>query len=122
MIIATVQSERHAKRVSEKLTAKVNLLRVPNITCFSPNAGGDSWVTVHVGPMVVHLLTAEARATYNLEGVLTEPHNWLTSADFPHYRDFWQNSTPPDYVLRRGKPSSPVYDNSASEKFRKTDY
>ena len=122
MIIGTIQNPKHAKMVSEKITAKINALRIPNITCVCANAGNDQWVTAQLGSLTLHLMTAQARSSYNLEALIVEPHNWLTAADFPHYNTYWQNSMPPEYVTRRGHPSAPVHDDSAREEYSKPDY
>ena len=122
MIIGTIQNPKHAKMVGEKITAKVNSLKIPNVTCLCPMSGNDQWVTAQLGSIVLHLLTAEARASYNIEALIVEPHNWLQAKDFPHYNDHWQNSAPPEFVTRRGGPAAPVYDDSAREAYSKTDY
>jgi ribosome-associated protein len=70
IIIATANSNRHAKSLSEKLveTLKTNKKNILNV-----EGGVDSgWVLVDCGGVVVNIMKADVRDFYDLEGLWGE--------------------------------------------------
>lgn len=66
-VIGTVKSFQQAERVGSLVRRAVNKLSLANIKTFINALHGQEWVVVRVGPVVVHLMTAEDRARYALE-------------------------------------------------------
>ena len=68
MVICTAGSDRHARALAAAAvaSAKKSGLKVP-----APEAGAG-WLLLDMGLLVVHIMSAKARAYYDLEG-LWEP-------------------------------------------------
>ena len=67
MIIASGTSNRHIKAISEKVIdgLKVNKIKEVKVE----GQGGDDWVLVDAGDVIVHLMSSEAREFYDLESL-----------------------------------------------------
>lgn len=66
-VIGTVKSFLQAERVGNVVRRAVHKLGLANIKTFINALHGQEWIVVRVGPVVVHLMTAEDRAKYALE-------------------------------------------------------
>lgn len=72
MIIAGGRSSRHVKAIAETIMEK---LKASGLAALG-NSGLESgdWVLVDFGDYVVHVMQADARAFYNLEGLWQDSH------------------------------------------------
>ena len=113
VLISTVKTGKHGRRLGGLLVSKVRELEIANIACYCPADSDGEWLTVHLGPILVHLMTASTRERYNLEAVLFEPEIWISAQDFPHYKDFW---APPFK-----KNAAPLHDDSVHQEYQRTD-
>ncbi|MCY4325590.1 MAG: ribosome silencing factor [Betaproteobacteria bacterium] len=68
MVICTAGSDRHARALAEAALASA---RCAGFKSRAPEAG-EGWVLLDMGLLVVHIMSAKARAYYDLEG-LWEP-------------------------------------------------
>ena len=73
MIIASGNSTRHVKSMSENLV--VNAKRADCLPLGVEGAGEGEWVLVDLNDVIVHLMLPQTRAFYNLEKL------WEVSAD-----------------------------------------
>ncbi len=67
-VIATIDNERQAKAIEDELFAKLRVeqnIRPLSMQGVEANSGG--WVLLDYGDVIVHLLTPEKRAYYDLE-------------------------------------------------------
>lgn len=69
-IIATIDNERQSKAIEDELFSKLRVeqnIRPLNMQGVGANSGG--WVLLDYGDVIIHLLTAEKREHYDLEGL-----------------------------------------------------
>ena len=100
-VVGTVQTATHGHRVAGIIVNTINKLEILHIKASCPISGKNKkrldWVVVHFGGFVVHLMTKETRARFNVEAVLTQPELWLNATaldDFPHYPDLVFDAQP----------------------------
>ena len=67
MIVASGTSVRHITAISEKVIEGLKQNKVDGIKV--EGQGGDDWVLVDAGNVIVHLMSAEAREFYDLESL-----------------------------------------------------
>lgn len=69
-VIATIDNERQAKAIEDELFAKLRVeqnIRPLSMQGVEANSGG--WALLDYGDVIVHLLTPEKRAYYDLEEI-----------------------------------------------------
>lgn len=67
-IIATIDNERQAKAIEDELFAKLRVEQnIRPLNMQGVDAGSGGWVLLDYGDVIVHLLTPEKRAYYDLE-------------------------------------------------------
>ncbi len=68
-IICSGRSTRHVKAIASKLIEKLKHLDYPPLS----NTGLDTgeWALIDSGDVIIHIMTPEVRAFYNLEGLWT---------------------------------------------------
>ena len=67
MIIASGTSNRHIQSIGEKVLED---LKVKNIKPLGlEGEGSEEWVLIDIGDVVLHLMSASARAFYDLESL-----------------------------------------------------
>jgi ribosome-associated protein len=67
-VIATIDNERQAKAIEDDLFAKLRVEQnIRPLTMQGVDAGSGGWVLLDYGDVIVHLLTPEKRAYYDLE-------------------------------------------------------
>ena len=71
LIIATGTSSRHAQALADNVSEKVKAKGIVPIG--SEGRGNSDWVLIDLGDIVVHVMTAQAREYYDLEGLWGEP-------------------------------------------------
>jgi ribosome-associated protein len=74
MIIASGNSTRHVKSMSENLVVKAKAADNPPLGV--EGAGAGEWVLVDLNDVIVHLMLPQTRAFYNLEKL------WEASAQY----------------------------------------
>ena len=67
MIIASGTSNRHIAAISEKVIDGLNKNKIKEVKV--EGQGGDDWVLVDAGDVIVHLMSSEAREFYDLESL-----------------------------------------------------
>lgn len=67
MFIATGNTARHVKSIADNVVAKTKLAGVRPLGIEGEEAG--EWVLVDLGDIVVHVMQAEVRKLYRLEGI-----------------------------------------------------
>ena len=67
MIIATARSSRHAAALAERVRLAVKGAGADK--SHAEVSEGKSWILVDTGDVVTHIMQAEARARYDLEGL-----------------------------------------------------
>ena len=67
MIIASGTSNRHITAISEKVTDGLKKNKIKEVKV--EGQGGDDWVLVDAGDVIVHLMSSEAREFYDLESL-----------------------------------------------------
>ena len=67
MIIASGTSNRHIKAISEKVIDGLKKNKIKEVKV--EGQGGDDWVLVDAGDVIVHLMSSEAREFYDLESL-----------------------------------------------------
>ena len=67
MIVASGTSVRHITAISEKVIEGLKQNKVDGIKV--EGQGGDDWVLVDAGDVIVHLMSTEAREFYDLESL-----------------------------------------------------
>ncbi|KAJ1944518.1 hypothetical protein GGF37_002155 [Kickxella alabastrina] len=78
MVIAEAKSTRHMRAMSESMLraikdrSRAKGMQVPAMINVDGRESED-WMVVDLGSFVVHLMTAEARKTYNLEKLWATP-------------------------------------------------
>lgn len=71
MVIANATSKRHVKALADKLGASV---KEAGLMPLGREGDKDSdWTLVDLGRIVVHIMTAQAREFYDLEGLWSSP-------------------------------------------------
>lgn len=71
LIICDATSKRHVKALADKLGAKMKEI---NLAPLGREGDKDSdWTLVDLGAVVVHIMTPQARAFYDLEGLWSSP-------------------------------------------------
>ena len=71
LIIATGRSNRHVKAVATKIVEKLKKIGSPAISSSGLDTG--EWALIDCGDIILHLMTSEVRAFYNLEGLWIQP-------------------------------------------------
>jgi ribosomal silencing factor RsfS len=66
-LVGTVRSYAHGSRVGGLARKSVVQLRLENVTCSTDSTPGQEWIVVRLGPVVVHLMTPQERARFQLE-------------------------------------------------------
>lgn len=69
MIIASGRASRHVKAVAQKLIEDMKSHGLPPISSTGLEQG--DWALVDLGDYIVHVMLAESRQYYNLEGLWT---------------------------------------------------
>ena len=71
MIICTGRSSRHVKSIATHLIEQMKAAGTPTLS----NNGLDigDWVLIDLGDVIVHVMQADSRAFYNLEGLWQSP-------------------------------------------------
>lgn len=67
IIICSGRSGRHVKAIASKLVEKLKHMGEPPISSSGIDSG--EWALIDSGDVVVHVMTSEVRAFYNLEGL-----------------------------------------------------
>ena len=67
MIIASGTSNRHIAAISEKVIDGLKKNKIKEVKV--EGQGGDDWVLVDAGDVIVHLMSSEAREFYDLESL-----------------------------------------------------
>ena len=67
MVIASGTSNRHIAAMSEHLLEGLKETNISGIKI--EGQGGDDWVLVDAGDVVIHLMSADAREFYDLESL-----------------------------------------------------
>ena len=67
MVIASGTSNRHIAAMSEHILEGLKETNIPGIKI--EGQGGDDWVLVDAGDVVIHLMSADAREFYDLESL-----------------------------------------------------
>jgi len=67
MIIASGTSNRHIMAISEKVIDGLKKNKIKEVKV--EGQGGDDWVLVDAGDVIVHLMSSEARDFYDLESL-----------------------------------------------------
>ena len=67
MVIASGTSNRHIAAMSEHLLQGLKETNISGIKI--EGQGGDDWVLVDAGDVVIHLMSADAREFYDLESL-----------------------------------------------------
>ena len=67
MIIASGTSNRHITAISEKVIDELKKNKIKEVKV--EGQGGDDWVLVDAGDVIVHLMSSEAREFYDLESL-----------------------------------------------------
>ena len=67
MVIASGTSDRHIAAMSEHVLEDLKETNISGIKI--EGQGGDDWVLVDVGDVVIHLMSADAREFYDLESL-----------------------------------------------------
>ncbi|MBI2786975.1 MAG: ribosome silencing factor [Legionella longbeachae] len=70
MIIASGRASRHVKAIAQKLMEEMKSIGISAINCTGLENG--DWVLVDFGDFIVHVMQAESRQYYNLEGLWEE--------------------------------------------------
>jgi ribosomal silencing factor RsfS len=81
-VIGTVVSAVHASKAANELRKEVAELKLENIICTINAIPGQDWVVARVGPIVVHLMTAEQRLKYALEDIYSSSNSGLPAEGF----------------------------------------
>jgi len=71
MIIATGKSTRQVKALSNEVTRQVKASDIQPIGVEGEDVG--EWALVDLGDVIVHIMTPQIRATYNLEKLWSVP-------------------------------------------------
>ena len=66
MIICTATSARHAKALAYHITI---ILKAANIVARSEGVENAEWVLIDADDIIIHIMQAETRAFYDLEGL-----------------------------------------------------
>ena len=67
MVIASGTSNRHMSAMSERVLEDLKKTNISGIKI--EGQGGDDWILVDVGDVVIHLMSADAREFYDLESL-----------------------------------------------------
>ena len=67
MVIASGTSNRHLAAISEKVLEGLKENNVSGIRI--EGQGGDEWLLVDAGDVIIHLMSSDAREFYNLESL-----------------------------------------------------
>ena len=67
MVIAAGTSDRHIAAMSEHILESLKETNISGIKI--EGQGGDDWVLVDAGDVVIHLMSADAREFYDLESL-----------------------------------------------------
>ena len=67
MVIASGTSNRHIAAISEHILEDLKETNISGIKI--EGQGGDDWVLVDAGDVVIHLMSADAREFYDLESL-----------------------------------------------------
>lgn len=67
MVIASGTSNRHLAAMSDKVIEGLKDCNVSGIKI--EGQGGDEWLLVDAGDVIIHLMSSEARAFYDLESL-----------------------------------------------------
>ena len=67
MVIASGTSNRHIAAMSEHVLEELKETNISGIKI--EGQGGDDWVLVDAGDVVIHLMSADAREFYDLESL-----------------------------------------------------
>ena len=67
MVIASGTSNRHITAMSERVIEGLKEINIPDIKI--EGQGGDDWLLVDAGNVIIHLMSSEAREFYDLESL-----------------------------------------------------
>lgn len=70
MVICTGRAGRHVKAIANKLMEDMKAAGCPSLSCSGMEA--DDWVLIDFGDYIVHVMLADSRQFYNLEGLWEE--------------------------------------------------
>ena len=71
MIIATGRASRHVRAIAQKIVEDMKKLGLPPIHSTGIEQG--EWALIDLGDFIVHVMQADQRQFYNLEGLWEEP-------------------------------------------------
>lgn len=72
MVVACGRSPRHIKAIANHALEKMKAHGLPALSSHGFETG--DWILVDFGDYVLHVMTAESRAFYNIEGLWKSPH------------------------------------------------
>lgn len=67
MIVCSGRSSRHVKAIAEELMHQMKIAHFPALS--STGLQNGDWALIDFGDFVVHVMQADSRAFYNLEGL-----------------------------------------------------
>lgn len=70
MIIASGRASRHVKAIAQKVMEDMKAIGLPSISSTGIESG--DWALIDFGDFIVHIMQAESRQFYNLEGLWEE--------------------------------------------------
>ena len=78
-IVCSGRSTRHVKSVASKLAEKLKNLDQAPLSCSGLDTG--EWALLDCGDIIVHIMTPEVRAFYNIEGLWMSDENSSESSN-----------------------------------------
>lgn len=70
MIISSGRASRHVKAIAQKVMEDMKLAGLPSLSSTGLDSG--DWALVDFGDFILHVMQAESRQFYNLEGLWEE--------------------------------------------------
>lgn len=70
MIVASGRASRHVKAIAQKVMEDMKDAGLPSLS--STGLDGGDWALIDFGDFIVHVMQAESRQFYNLEGLWEE--------------------------------------------------
>lgn len=69
ILVCSGRSSRHIQAIAQKLIEQLKQQRFPPLS--SSGLNNSEWALIDFGDVIVHIMSAEARAFYNIEGLWT---------------------------------------------------
>lgn len=70
MIVTSGRASRHVKAIAQKVMEDMKLAGLPSLS--STGLEGGDWALIDFGDFILHVMQAESRQFYNLEGLWEE--------------------------------------------------